>query len=706
MLSAARIFLLFFLFWSVCVTAQNPADARRNGERAFDNGRWAIAEAQLALYQKAKPGDLDVLSKLGIALFQLSRGEESRRYLEYVAAKDPGRKDPELFYYLGRVRHGLGDWEKAIVAYKQYLRVSGDRHPLRAHVIDNIKRCVTGMQAIPHPQIALVENLGDRVNTAGDEFACIPSLNHADRIYFAAARQGSSGGERNDDGFEDTQRGHWCSDMYAARLLNSGWEMQGSLGGLLNTSRFEVPLGFNNNGQILYFFRGYTLYSGEIFADTAARKDEYSMQLPAFVSPVKTEYGDCNPLFYNDHTILFASRRQGGQGGLDLWWSIRTDSAWTEPQNMGPEVNSSYDEDMPFLSKDGATLYFSSNRLESMGGMDVFRSTYDSKKRSWTSPVSMGTPVNSPEDDVYFRLSTSGHAAFFASNRLGGNGQRDLYIAYYQENQPEQASLAESAIFTRADQNNIESQEIREVTIPSLAYTSDRDVLSTDNMKIVAQVAALTRNYPQATLLITTHTDAGAQPKFDLYNGIKRAEILGKAMVDRGIPANRVLLRCVGSGYPIAREVLDAQPNPAAPALNRRMEMSLVAIENLPLKQTIERPLVSEFMAAPGAQRLAEQTNGLSYRVEAATTRQILTNDVISMFGDLMIETQPGSGAYQYTAGIFKQYNEAANLRKDLVNQGFTEAKIIAYINGIRLPKAEAVALLKKYPDLAGYIRG
>jgi hypothetical protein len=152
--------------------------------------------------------------------------------------------------------------------------------------------------------------------------------------------------------------------------------------------------------------------------------------------------------------------------------------------------------------------------------------------------------------------------------------------------------------------------------------------------------------------------------------------------------------------------VLDAQPNPAAPALNRRMEMSLVAIENLPLKQTIERPLVSEFMAAPGAQRLAEQTNGLSYRVEAATTRQILTNDVISMFGDLMIETQPGSGAYQYTAGIFKQYNEAANLRKDLVNQGFTEAKIIAYINGIRLPKAEAVALLKKYPDLAGYIRG
>ncbi|MBL7809439.1 MAG: PD40 domain-containing protein, partial [Saprospiraceae bacterium] len=593
-----------------------------------------------------------------------------------------------------------------IIAYKQYLRVSGDRHPLRAHVTDNIKRCVTGIQAAANPQIALVENLGDRVNTSGDEFAPIPSVNHADRIYFAAARQGSSGGERNDDGFVDEQRGHWCSDMYAARLLNSGWEMQGSLGGLLNTSRFEVPLGFNQSGQILYFFRGYSLYSGEIFADTAARKDEYSMQLPAFLSPVKAEDGDCNPLFFNDHTILFASRRPGGLGGLDLWWTIRTDSVWTEPQNLGPEVNSAYDEDMPFLSKDGATLYFSSNRLESMGGMDVFRSMYDAKKRIWTSPTSMGTPVNSPDDDVYFRLSTSGHAAFFASDRLGGHGQRDLYIAYYQENQPEQSSSVENAVFARADQNNMESQEIREVTIPTLSYSSDRDVLSADNVKVVEQVAALVRNYPQATLLVTVHTDAGAQPKFDLYNGIKRAEILGKAMVDRGIPANRVLLRCVGSGYPIAREVLDAQHNPAAPALNRRMEMSLVAVENLPLRQTIERPLVSEFMAAPGAQRLEEQTNGLTYRVEAAITRQILTNDVISMFGDLMIETQPGLGSYQYTAGVFKQYNEAAIMRKDLVNQGFTEAKVIAYINGIRLPKAEAVALLKKYPDLAGYIRG
>jgi hypothetical protein len=83
-----------------------------------------------------------------------------------------------------------------------------------------------------------------------------------------------------------------------------------------------------------------------------------------------------------------------------------------------------------------------------------------------------------------------------------------------------------------------------------------------------------------------------------------------------------------------------------------------------------------------------------------------MTNDALAMFSDLMIETQPGSGAYRYSAGVLKQHNEAVQLRKELQSQGFAEAAVVAYINGIRITKAEAVALLKKYPDLAGYVRG
>lgn len=708
---AARIFALLFsftyLFNSAGALAQSPADAKRNGERAFANERWRDAQMFLAQYQEAKPGDFGVLTKLGISLYQLRRGEEARRYLEYVAAKSPNSKDPDLFYYLARTLHGLADWEKAIAAYKSFLRVSDERHPLRANAIDQMRRCVSGMQALQNDQVALVENLGDRVNSGGDEFAPIPSINHSDRLYFAAARPGCLGGERNNDGYEDTQHGHWCSDMYAAQLSNSGWEMQGSLGGLLNTSRFEAPLGFNANGQILYFFRGFTLYSGEIFADTAARKDEYSILTPPMKIPVKAEEGDCNPFFYNDLTIVFASRRAGGYGGLDLWWTVWADSTWTTPLNLGPTVNSAYDEDMPFLAHDGATLYFSSNRPESMGGLDIFKTVFDGKKREWGMPANLGLPLNSPDDDASFRLTVDGRTAFFASDRMGGLGQRDLYIAYFKEEQPEQVVAApQAALFAQADANAGQETEIHEHVIPTLSYSTDKDVLSADNLKIINQIADLGRRFAQTSVLVTVFTDASGQPKFDLYNGIKRAETVGKALIERGLPANRILLRSVGPGFPIAREVLDATPNPAAPGLNRRIEMTLISTETLPLQIRVERPFVSEIMAASGTQRLDETLSGLSYKVDVATTRQIMTNDALAMFSDLMIETQPGTGAYRYTAGIYKQYAEAAQLRKELQNQGFADAAVVATLNGIRISKAEAVALLKKYPDLVGYVKG
>lgn len=707
---AVRIFTLLCILVSSGfpgeANAQTPADAKRNGERAFANQRWSEAQQWLAQYQEARPGDFSVLTKLGISLYQLRRGEEARRYLEYVATKAPDSKDTELFYYLARTRHGLGDWEKAIAAYKSFLRVSPEKHPLRAHAIDQIKRCVSGMQAIQNEQVALVENLGDRVNSSGDEFAPSPSVNHADRLYFAAARAGSSGGERNDEGYEDKQRGHWCSDMYAAQLAISGWEMQGGLGGLLNTSRFEVPLGFNASGQILYFFRGFTLYSGEILADTAARKDEYLLNSPVFKSPVEAEAGDCNPFFFNDLTIIFASRRAGGFGGLDLWWTVWADSSWTAPENLGPGVNSAYDEDMPFLAHDGSTLFFSSNRTESMGGLDVYKTTFDPKKRSWNAPVNLGLPINSAEDDAYFRLALDGRSAFFASDRMGGFGQRDLYIAYFKEGQPEQGMQPQSAIFTQTVSNTDGAAEIRESIIPTLSYSSDKDILNLDNQKIIEQIATLARNYPQTSVFVTVHTDDTGQAKFDLYNGIKRAEIVGKALAERGVPANNILLRSVGPNFPLARTVLDAVQNPAAPGINRRIEMTLTSIDPLPLQIRVERPFVSEIMAAAGTQRLDESTAGLSYKVEAAATRQILTTDALAMFSDLMIETQPGAGVYRYTAGIFKGYQEAAQLRKEIQAQGFAEAYVVAYLHGIRISKAAAVALLKKYPDLAGYVRG
>lgn len=703
--------LLIFALLSPALWAQKAAEWKKNGEKAFANGRWADALALLSQYQQEKPGDPAVLTKLGIVHYHLHQAGKARQFLEYVAKQNPGSQDADLFLYLARTLHGQQEFERAIPAYKSFLRVCGEKHPLRAGVADHIRRCVSGMAIRSNDNVALVENLGDRVNTPGDEFAPLLSPNYTNRLYFSAAREGTDGGRRNDAGLADSVAGRWCSDMFFTNQTTSGWDYAVPLGSLLNTPRHEVALSFAGKGQVLFYFRGFTLYSGDIFADTAGRKDEYAVTPPAFVSPMKAEEGDGNPFFFNDTTLIFSSRRAGGQGGLDLYITTFSDSAWTEPRNLGPAINSPYDEVTPFLARDGRTLYFSSNRTESIGGLDVFKTIFEDDKLAWQAPLNLGTPVNSPGDDAWFSLAADGRMAFFSSDRLDSYGERDLYIVYFKEQMAEQGRTSQPPSFLEAERLAATAKKsdtgIQSAMIPSLFYHSDQDVLSPDNLKIIEAAAALARQLPQAKVAVTCHTDETGAAKFDLYYGIKRAEMVGRALTDLGVSAGRVSLFSCGPNYPLVRTIVDATPNPAAAAMNRRIEISLVAIgEKLPVEVSVQRPEVSELMAAPGAKFFDENIRGVSFRVEVATTRQILTNDALAMFSDLMIETQPGAGSYRYTAGLFKQFDKAVQLRNDLQKQGFAEATAIACIEGIRIPKAEAVGLLKKYPDLAPYIRG
>lgn len=704
--------IFFFLSAALLLPAQKPTELKRAGEKQFANRQWSEALASLTQYQEAKPGDPDVLTKLGICNYHLHQAGKARQFLEFVLQKDSKNADPELYYYLARTWHGQEEFDRAVTAYKGFLRVAGDKHPLRANALDNIRRCVSGRQIRPNDAVALVENLGDRVNTVGDEFAPLPSLNYPGRIYFSAARENCTGGMRNDEGYEDPVTGHWCSDMFYTDLTNSGWNYASLLGDLQNTSRFEVALDFNSDGLILYFFRGFTLYSGQIFADTAGRKDEYAVTPPAFVTPMQPEDGDTAPFLVNDTLLLFASRREGGQGGLDLYYATRSDSGWTAPRNLGPAVNSPYDETTPFLAHDGRTLYFSSNNTASMGGFDVFQSVFDPKTQTWSAPVNMGKPVNSPGDDAFFRLSVDGLTAFFSSDRLESFGQRDLYVAYFKEQLEEQ--LADRWLFTdagkrpattSASDDNV-APSIQKVTLPLLYYNSDRDVLSTDNLKVLNEVARLARYYPDASVLVSVHTDETGPAKFDLYYGIQRADMVGKALTERGVPAGRVLLKSFGPAYPVAKNVMNTLPNPVGQRLNRRIEITLASTNTpLPLEITLQPQPIPDEMVIRGAVDAGQRFMGLTFKVEAVVTRQILINDAIGMFNDLMIESQPGAGSYRYTVGWFRTFSDAVALRRELQSQGFADASVTAYVNGIRVSRAEAVGLLKKYPDLTAFIK-
>jgi outer membrane protein OmpA-like peptidoglycan-associated protein len=704
-----RAWLLLLLCVALASTArsQTPAEFRKAADVAYHNSQWAEALTNYAQYQEVKPGEAEVLTRLGICHYQLRQGEKAQQFLEFVLGKNPESKDADLFYYLGRTLHGNGEYERAIAAYKSYLRVASEKHPYRANATDNIRRCATATFLTDNPNVALVENLGDRINSTGDEFAPVLSPMRSNRLYFAAAKAGSVGGRRDDKGYENETTGHYCADMYFADQGNSGWDYASPLNSLLNTSRHEVGLGFSPNGQILYFFRGFTLYSGDVYADTSGSKDEYALTPPTFQGPMQPEQGDVSATFIGNNAVLFASRRAGGFGGLDLYYSTRlTDGGWTIPQNLGPEINSPYDETTPFLSRNGLVLYFSSNRTESIGGLDVFRAVYNLEQQRFDAPVNVGAPINSPFDDAYFQLAADGNAAYLSSDRFGSLGQRDLYIAYFLSTQEEQ-STDDAPFFIAGAKAAISPAGGGQVDIPQMTYTDDRDVLKKENVAVVEQVAELARRYPDAVVQVQAHTHESGPAKFDLYYGIKRAELVGKSLAERGVEPGRIELLSAGPFYPQALNALNGQPNPTGQAFNRRINCRLLFPNDPPPVKTTNTPAaIPEIMYAAAEKQFSDKNAGLTYKVEVAVSRQLLNNDALGMFNDQHIESISGSNEYHYTLGWTRTYADALALRKELQTLGFPEAKVMPYRHGRRITRAEAVKYLKQYPDLAAFLRG
>lgn len=171
-----------------------------------------------------------------------------------------------------------------------------------------------------------------------------------------------------------------------------------------------------------------------------------------------------------------------------------------------------------------------------MGGLDIFSSTFDENKLSWGEPANVGRPVNSPGDDAYFKLSTDGSTAFIASDRFGGYGQRDLYIVYFRETLATAMTTSQPALFYELKGRAVPDLVVENVLLAPLYYESDADLLNEENRGVLEKATKAALQHPEVQLLVTVFNEDAAQSKFDLYNGIKRAELIGRALVEAGVP--------------------------------------------------------------------------------------------------------------------------------------------------------------------------
>ncbi|MCH8318330.1 MAG: PD40 domain-containing protein, partial [Bacteroidetes bacterium] len=171
--------------------------------------------------------------------------------------------------------------------------------------------------------------------------------------------------------------------------------------------------------------------SGDIFCATKISDEEEVVErLPG---KINTKYWESHPFITNDgNTLYFVSDRPGGIGGRDIYVSNKTTSGkWQPAKNIGKPVNTEHDEASPYFNSDANILYFSSKGHPGMGGYDIFKTTL--KEENWVDPVNLGYPINHESDDIFFRLTPSGWSAYFSTVREGGYGGLDLYKVVFPE---------------------------------------------------------------------------------------------------------------------------------------------------------------------------------------------------------------------------------------------------------------------------------
>lgn len=232
----------------------------------------------------------------------------------------------------------------------------------------------------------------------------------------------------------DRNIGYYTYDVYSSVLAGSSFKKGKALSSV-NSIDDDYVAGISADGQSLFIqVQGYEAFEDLAYATRS--KQSYSSEglVLGQVNSKSTERGAT--LTISGDTMFFSSNRPEGLGGMDIYFSRKLPTGeWGIPTNVGKGINSTYDEDFPMMSPDGKTLYFCSNNEKSMGGFDIFKTTLLSNGE-FSEPKNIGFPLNDVFDNKTIAFSKDERYAYVSANRPDGFGYSDLYRIIFNQNDP------------------------------------------------------------------------------------------------------------------------------------------------------------------------------------------------------------------------------------------------------------------------------
>jgi Tol biopolymer transport system component len=442
-----------------------------------------------------------------------------------------------------------------------------------------------------------------------------------------------------------TERRGIVNALFCSRKTGDKWQPPVEITKELNAGEDCSSCSLNKDGTELFLYKTDN-YDGAIYSSTWV--NGHWTPIKKLNKNINTKYYESHAaISYNGKKLYFTSNREGGQGNLDIYISEKDASGdWGPAVNIGPEINTSFNEDTPFITQNDSVLYFSSEGHNSMGGFDIFRS--QKTANGWKAPSNMGSPINSPDDDKFFEPANNGKNAFYSM----ATGYKKKEIFY----------------LTIGDFENTATYRI------TGKISLNDTILVPEKKYSVGVVNRITGD----TLYKGSPDKSTGLYKLNVASGIYKLIYSGDGYFSQSIDT-----MIIGS-IPDAAITLDVKLIKDTTRLNKVKPIKYVAIDlsKIPEVATIDsKILIKNLKVNDAGDKSIADSDVLYYTVQVMALHKPVDVSYFKYISNMKVLYNDDDRFYRYTTGVFQTKEEAYSLRSSLIAKGYPEQIFVKKIS-------------------------
>lgn len=457
--------ILIAISFSYYVDAQSLTTQSKKAAKAYNEAlsyfnRMNYASAEDYMNKAIKADEKFIEAYLVLAEIYIESGKRQGAINAYLAAIEINPEFfPEMYFTLARLEMMENKFTDAKSHLEKYLKFNNIRPELRAEANVRLKNCNFAIHAIENPVPFNPDNLGDSVNTENDEYW--PSLTADEQLLIITRLIPKEDAESSPmvNRVNMPMHTNFQEDFYISVKSDGFWKQAQNAGSPLNTKGNEGAQTISVDGKTM-FFTACNRKDGKGRCDiykTERTNDGWSEPVN-IGSPVNSNDWEAQPSISPDgQTLFFVSSRAGGFGKKDIWYAIlKDDGTWSAPNNLGENINTSGDEQSPFIHPDNKTLYFASEGKVGMGGFDLYKTTRN-EDGSWSEAQNLGYPINTVHDEIGLIVNAKGNVAMFSSDRLSDKGRDIFQFELYEEARPNPVSYLKGNVFDKDTKRKLQA---------------------------------------------------------------------------------------------------------------------------------------------------------------------------------------------------------------------------------------------------------